>query len=267
VDSFQGSVPAGLIEEVQDHVGGPGYSVAHSGLLVLCLGREEGPVDEERAAYDVFAWYEAPVAAIQADKAVVAHSEVVARWDDEVSVLDVGGEIDLPGCGYVAALGWRDGGEIVAIRVEAVGSGLSRLRLVLGCSVEVDDAVGEVDVVAGDSDDSLDEKEIRLAGFEEDDDISALDVAVVNEGKPVRGRRQSGAVYDEMIAYEQGLFHRTRGDGKVLEEEGLREEQNHDDSADGGEGLEGRFFYGRLAFLCGLLLHASYQSPVFSCQM
>ena len=59
----------------------------------------------------------------------------------------------------------RDGGEVVAVGVEvvlwvAVVGGHPGLRLVLGDSVEVDDAVAEVDAVAGDADGALDEEEV-----------------------------------------------------------------------------------------------------------
>ena len=63
-------------------------------LFDLVAGGDEGPVDEERAAHDVFAGDEAPVAAVEADRAVVAHGEVVAGGHDKVFALDVLGQFD-----------------------------------------------------------------------------------------------------------------------------------------------------------------------------
>ncbi len=39
-------------------------------------------------------------------------------------------------------------------------------------------------MIARDANGALDEEKIRLAGFEEDDDVAALDVAIEGEGEP-----------------------------------------------------------------------------------
>ena len=83
----------------------------------------------------------------------------------------------------------RDAGEVVAIGIVgvvgiAVVARHLGVGLVLGDAVEVDDAVLQVDAVAGDADAAFHEVEVgRLGmGLEEDDDIAALDVAVADEG-------------------------------------------------------------------------------------
>ena len=115
------------------------------------------------------------------------------------------------------------------------------LRLVLRDAVEVDDTVAEVDAIAGDADGALDEEEIGLAGFEEDDDVAALDVAIEGEWGPFGGRGEGDAVDEDVVADEQGLHHGGRGDLEVLEDEGHHKETDGEDGADGGERFQRSF--------------------------
>ena len=118
-----------------------------------------------------------------------------------------------------------------------VGGGHACLRLVLRDAVEVDDAVAEMDVIAGDADGALDEEEVGFAGFEEDDDVAAADVAIVGEGRPLCGWGEGDAVYQDMVADEERLDHGGGGDFEVLEDERHDEETDGENGADGGEGL------------------------------
>jgi hypothetical protein len=83
-----------------------------AGLIDLVGWGLEGPVDEHGAAEDVFAWDEAPVAAVEALGAVVAHGEDFARRNDEVVALDVVGEIERPEGGMGCARLFLNAGEI-----------------------------------------------------------------------------------------------------------------------------------------------------------
>src|SRR5664279_471028 len=85
----ESAAPARLVKKVQDHVADEADSVSGALLVDLVAGGDEGPVDEERSADDVFAGDETPVAAVEADGAVVAHGKVLAGGDDEVFTLDV----------------------------------------------------------------------------------------------------------------------------------------------------------------------------------
>ncbi len=140
----------------------------------------------------------------------------------------------------------------------AVVGGHAGLGLVLGDAVEVDDAVAEVDAVAGDADGALDEEEVGRfgLGLEEDDDVAALDVAVVDEGRPVGGRGEGDAVDQDVVADEQRLLHGGGGDLEVLEDEGHDEEADGEDGADGGEGFQRGF---------GLLLLGDFGIGGFGC--
>ncbi len=122
-----------------------------------------------------------------------------------------GWEIHAPLRCDIGCLSGRNGRKIVAVREKAVFSGFGGLRLVLRLSVEVDSAAPEMNVVAWDTDDALDEKDvvaIRLGyGLEEDDDVAAPDIAVMLKKGPFCRGRQRHAVDEDMVADEQRLFH------------------------------------------------------------
>ena len=240
---MEGAAPAGFAEEVKDDVADETDALADGLFVDLVGGGFKGPVDEHGAADDVFARDEAPEAAVEALGAVVAHGEDLAGRDDEVAVLNVVGEFVGPACGDLIVGAGRNGGKVVAVGLEGVlgvvvGDGHAGVGFVLRDAVEVDDAVAEMDLVARDADGALDEEEVGFAGFEEDDDVAAADVAIEDEGRPFCGRSEGDAVDEDVVADEEGLDHRGRGDLEVLEDEGHDEETDGEDGADGGEGLE-----------------------------
>ena len=100
----QSAAPASLVEEVNDDMEDKADAIADRGLIDLILRRYEGPVDEERTAHDVLAGDKAPVAAVEADRAVISHGEVVAWGDNEVVTLNMAGQVNSPFGGYVASL-------------------------------------------------------------------------------------------------------------------------------------------------------------------
>src|ERR1700760_2562294 len=107
------------------------HTISHAGAVFVLFRGDEGPVDEERASHDVFSRHEAPVAAVEAVQPVVAHGEVVAGRYDEIAVLDVIGQVILPGGGDALSLGSRYVGELVAIGAIAAVVGMTGLRLIL----------------------------------------------------------------------------------------------------------------------------------------
>src|SRR5438067_13810735 len=88
-DQLESAVPARLGEEVDDHVQYELDPVADRVLLILTGWRIKRPVYEHRAANDAGARNEAPVAAIFADVAVVAHAEISVRRDNDLATLNV----------------------------------------------------------------------------------------------------------------------------------------------------------------------------------
>ena len=147
-------------------------------------------------------------------------------------------------CGEVVAVG------DVGVLGIAVVAGHGGVGLVLRDAVEVEDAVAQMDAVAGKADAALDQIEVGGlgVGLEEDDDVAAADVAVVDEGRPVGWRRERDAIDQDVVADQQRLLHGGGGDLEVLEDEGHDEEAEGEDGADGGERLE----WGLVLLLLGL---------------
>src|SRR5271170_5982755 len=234
-DEMEGALPACLVEDVDEDVGHEADALADALLVDLVGGGFKGPVDEHGTAHDVLARDEAPETAVEAFGAVVAHGEDLAGWDDQVAVYDVGGKLVGPACGDLIVGTGGDGGKVVAIGVEGVlgivvGGGHAGVGLVLCDTVDVDDAVAEMNAVAGNADGAFDEEEVRLAGFEEDDDVAAADVAIEGEGCPFCGRGEGDAIHQDVVADEQRLHHGGGGNLEVLEDEG------HDKETDGEDG-------------------------------
>src|SRR5258707_207706 len=90
----QSSAPAGLIEEVEQDMREESDPVAYAGLLKLIGWSHEGPIDKHGTADDVLPGNKAPVAAVEADGAVVAHGKIFPRRDDQVASLQVSRQID-----------------------------------------------------------------------------------------------------------------------------------------------------------------------------
>ena len=238
------SLPACLVEDVEEDVAHEADALANA-LLVDLVGRGfKGPVDEHGAADDVFPGYESPETAVEAFGAVVSHGEDLAGRNDEIAIDDVVGEFVGPaGSDLIVGARW-DSGKVVAISVEGVLGVVVRgwhasLGFVLRNTIKIDDAVAKMDSVAGNTNRALDEEEVRFAGFEEDDDVAAANVAIEGEGSPLRRRGEGDAVNEDVIADEQRLDHGRGGDFEVLEDEGHDEETDGEDGADGGQGLKG----------------------------
>src|ERR1700744_6130939 len=80
----QGAAPARLVEEVDDDMEDKAHAVANGGLVDLVFRGNKRPVNDKRAAHDVFAWHKTPVTAVEAHRAIVAHGEIMARRDDQI---------------------------------------------------------------------------------------------------------------------------------------------------------------------------------------
>ena len=95
-------------------------------------------------------------------------------------------------------------------------------------------------LVAGNTDAAFDQIEVGGfgVGLEEDDDVAAANIAIVDEGRPERWRRERDAVHQDVVADEQRLLHGRGGNLEVLEDEGHDEEADGEHGADGGERLD-----------------------------
>ena len=135
-----------------------------------------------------------------------------------------------------------------------LGRGRRRMRLRLSHSIDDHNSVAQVEVVAGNGDEALDQKEIRVTGLEKNDDVAAPGLAIAHQRHPFRGRRKRDAIHDQVIADEQGLFHRARGNDEVLRQKSEDIKAHHQHGADAGDGLNGvsstfSFAAMRLAFI------------------
>jgi hypothetical protein len=192
----------------------------------------ERKVNEQRLADDGFAGDEAPIAAVLAVVAVVAEDEVVAGRDDELVVFDKEAHADPP-VGVDLGVGALEAGEVVAEVVGRAGA-VDGIGLGEGMAVDVDAAFAEAEMVAGDTDDSLDEVEGGVDGVMEDDDVAAMDGCGGKEGACAIG---SGSllVDEEKVAYEEGGLHGFRGDAEGLDAEGDDEDRDNDEVEEGLE--------------------------------
>ena len=93
--------------------------------------------------------------------------------------------------------------------VVAVVGGLAGLGFILGDAVQVDDAVAEVDAVAGNADGALDQEEVRAfrVGLEENNDVATVNGAVVEKRCPEGAGGEGDAVDYDVIADEERLLH------------------------------------------------------------
>jgi len=101
MDSMEHAAPAGARGKMGDGVENGEEALAEGGLGIIVAVGVHRPVDEEGAAHDGFAVDKAPVAAVGAVVAVIAHGEILAgRYDELVAlnvVSDFAGPLDLYG--------------------------------------------------------------------------------------------------------------------------------------------------------------------------
>ena len=124
-----------------------------------------GEIDDPGPALDVVEGQEAPVAAVGAVVAIVAHGEAMAGRDDDRAEV-VADEI-------VVMIGVVPGIDLGVV-VDLVG-------LVEGLVVDEDLLVLDLDLLAFEADDPLDEVLVQLPGVLEDDDVVPLDGLVGQE--------------------------------------------------------------------------------------
>src|SRR6185437_2187271 len=120
-------------------------------------------------------------------------------------------------------------------------------------AVQDNDAVAQVNMVAGHADEPLDQREIcwrtiHWVGvchrLDENYDIAATGLAIVHERHPPAGGRKCDPVDDEMIPDEKSLLHRSRRNDVILREEVEDEEPHDEHRTDAGDGLKGRLCRG-----------------------
>src|SRR5215472_7188753 len=152
-DEMECTLPARLVEDVDQDVGHEAEPLAHRLLVDLVSGRLKRPVDKHRPAYDVLARHKAPEPAVETFRSVVTHREDLTRWNHEVAVSEVIWHLILPASSYSVHRVRRDSRKIVAVGVVlvlriAIGDRLSCVRLILSNAVQVHDAVFQMQMIA-----------------------------------------------------------------------------------------------------------------------
>ncbi len=172
------------------------------------------PVHDEGLAFHVGSREEAPIAAVLGVVAIIAHHEEVAGRNRHRAVRHL----------HVARrelVGVRRAGRLEEVHV----------RFVEHRAVDVDALVAQLEGLAGQADDALDEVALRVLGVLEDHDLSAPHVGDGQQGPLERGgrRREHELVHQQVIADEQVVLHRSRRDL-----EGLHDPRAHEQRQDHG---------------------------------
>src|SRR5664279_3846919 len=211
--------PARLIKEVEQDIERPLNAISEALPFVLIARGDERPVDEHGTSDDVLARHEAPVAGVEADVAIVAHGEDAARRHYQIAVLHVRGHGEPPFRRYVFVIADGHAGEIIAVPV--VIALADDIRLIQAFSVAVHHAVLQMNPVARDTHDAFDDVETGLRWRDEDKDIAVTRLTIRNQlADPTGCWGQRHAVHEHVVPNEQGVLHRTRGNGEGLQREG-----------------------------------------------
>src|SRR5208337_163096 len=230
VNGVQHAAPTGARGEMRQGVENGGDALAERGIGVVVAGGVDRPVDEKGAAHDGLAINKAPVAAVGAVVAVIAHGEIFARGNYQFIALDIfADDVDpfrLHRRNKHLIAGRREG---VDQRVVTRGRIVDHVRLVERLAVDVDLLIDNFQVIPGQTDDTFYEMRMVLVGIFENNDVAALQVAI---GKkffvPLAAPAENKFVDQQVIANEQGALHRRRGNLEGLDDEAGAEQREND---------------------------------------
>src|SRR5215510_11195039 len=178
------------------------------------IARFNGHVNHDRRPDDMVARNWAHETAVERIAAIVAHHEIAVRRNFERKNVRLTSEIATP-----------------QSRLSGVG-GANRVVFAKARSIDVDAAVMNIDNIAGQADDALDDVR-SVAGIDgpEDDDLLAFGTApkrFVNVGKGNAGVIAE-ATHEQMIADEQRILHGSRRNHARLADRSVDEKQNQND--------------------------------------
>src|SRR5580658_3808471 len=240
----------------------PAELVAHADLSIDWLRRDERPVVEKRPAHDILARHKSPESRVEAVVPIVAHHEVHSGRDNEIAIDDMVGKVDRPGfwctvAGIARCGNRRNGWKLVPEVFVIVCCGRLGVRLILSHSIDEDDAVAQMNTIAGNAYQPLYKKRVFASchrhRLQENNNIVSLWLAVVGQRHPLVGRRESDAIDEEMVTDEERLLHRSRGNDEVLCEKGENEKSHDEHCAQTGDTLGESFLTSRATgFLRGV---------------
>src|SRR5579859_3752355 len=194
--------------------------------LPNAVGRINGHKDEPGRGDDVLARHKTPVAAVIRIAAIVAHDEIIVWRHDEFAIDHVLVEIRGPFGRESLEKAIASGRKILDGAAHGVGIAKD-VRLVQALPVDVDNAFANVDSVAGNADDALDQV-LRVSERRfEDDDLLTFRIAPqrnvqfgVRNAKSVAERAD-----DHVVADEHGVFHGAAGNQAALRHGALDDEK------------------------------------------
>src|ERR1019366_8384056 len=212
---------------------------AGAGIFVARL--LERPVDEHGPSNDVLVGNKAPVAAVEADVAIVAHGEDAVGRNHKFAILDVGGQGIAPFRRGAVIVGGGNGWEVVT--VSAVGSVADDERGIEFLAIAIDHAVNQLDAIARHSHYALHDVEAGLRRRNKHKNVIVLGVAIGNQrANPIRLGSQVDAIHKDVVANQQGILHGTGGDDEGLQRKSNDEESGHQNDRDRSNKLRSRFF-------------------------
>src|SRR5262249_42124595 len=126
--------------------------------------------------------------------AIISHAKVTIGRHDNITMVYVAWHCQLPLVNHVGLVARLHGGKIVAIRSVLGGERawlVDHVRFIELLSIAINNAIAQVNVVAGQSDDALDNIELGRSWIyrEEDDDVAVVNVAIRNQRTDPFGAR------------------------------------------------------------------------------
>src|SRR5579864_4210015 len=186
---------------MDDHVKDKGNAVAPCGATVLVFRRVKRPIDEERPADEIFFGHKAPVAAVKAVLAVVAHGKIMPLGNHQVSLpVEVGRIFQRPRRGAALACG-AEFRKVVTKRFNVV---LCRIvvnkRLLLRHAVYKESALIKMDFVPWNTHNAFHQVQVMLGGRYEDSNFTPADLPVRHKWTQVLcRRRRAKPIYKNMV--------------------------------------------------------------------
>src|SRR2546423_5694283 len=232
------SPPAGLGWKVNNYMDNEFGAFPQRGALVLVFRSFERPISEKWPANNIFLWNEAPIAAIKADLPVISHAKVIAFGNDQVITLNMILHNEGPIESHI-----RPGQlriyrrKLITIRIVQMSQQL-HIWLIERHAITVNNAIAQMNAVARNADNAFYHmKSLGLRG-EKYHDVAVLNFSIRKQRAYIAGlTRGREPVYKDMIADQQGVFHRAGRNLESLHYKRNNEESRNQDRGNAGNGF------------------------------
>src|SRR5580704_14544371 len=204
------------------------YGAQRSGdppIRVVLRRGVHGPVNHYRAAHDGIAVHEAPIAAVPAAIAIIAHHKITISRNHELAMMNVAQNFFRP------FRTQADFGEVASRGREIVAEGvfercvMDHIWLRVWFAVHINALVDYTDAVTRQANHPLHIVWMVVEWKFEDDDIAAPDRAVRKKLFVPRGpTSEYKFVYEQVVPDQQGWLHGLRGNFESLNDKGGSEQ-------------------------------------------